>query len=75
MLGFSFKINKKYAFDIAAFYKVRDFHDGIDFFNSEINLDLFKGDHNPQFNIFLMLFNFMIFEIDIYNMFHVPEEE
>ena len=67
------KINKKYAWEIALFYKLRQFKDGIDFFEFNIGLDLFEGDHNPKFRLLLIIFNFTIIDIEVYNMFHIDK--
>jgi hypothetical protein len=75
MMGFSFKINKKYAFEISGLHKIRDLQDGVTFTGLGINLDLYKGDHNPKFSMELIILNFKVVEIGIYNINHVPEEE
>ena len=63
-------INKDYAIELMLFHMVRSFKDGISFFEFEINLDLFEEDHNPKFDIFLIIFNCMIFQLWIYNVHH-----
>lgn len=75
MLCFSFKINKNYAFEISGFHKIRDFKDGISFADLDIDLDLYKGDHNPKFSAELVLINFKIVEIGVYNINHINKEE
>lgn len=70
MINFSSEIDNKYAVELSLFYKYRKFKDGIDFFHFEGSLDIYEGDHNPQFRIFIGLLNFTIFEFEIYNMFH-----
>jgi len=64
------KISKNYGIDLSLFNIVRDFSDGISFFEFEINLDLFDEDHKPSFDIFLIIFNCMIFQLWIYNINH-----
>lgn len=71
MVNFGFPINKKYAFEMTLFHKLREFKDGIDFFDFHCELNLFKDDHNPRFNLFFEIMNITIIEIDIYNMFHI----
>jgi len=63
-------INKDYAIEFLWFHMVRDFIDGISFFEFEINWDRFEDDHKPGFNIFLIIFNCMIFQFWIYNIHH-----
>lgn len=71
----SIKLTKKYALDWNFFWKIRSFEDGIKFLNFDINLDLYKSDHKPSFNILLGIFNYVIFEIEIYNINHLPDDE
>jgi len=63
-------INKDYAIELSFLKMVRNFSDGISFFEFEVNLDLFEDDHKPSFDIFLMIFNCMIFQFWIYNIHH-----
>lgn len=62
-----FNILKNYALDFGIFYRIRNFKDGITFFEFTTNLDLYKADHNPRFKINLILINYLIFDINIYN--------
>jgi len=64
------KLSKNYAIELSLFNIVRDFSDGISFFEFEINLDLFEDDHKPSFDIYLMIFNCMIFQFWVYNVNH-----
>lgn len=73
MLNKSVRINKNYAIDFSALHLIRSFLDGISFLESKINLDLYKGDHNPKLEISLIVLNFKIFEIIIYNVNHVEK--
>ncbi len=74
MVLISKKISKNYAFEFSAFHKIRKFKDGVTVCNSSINLDLYNADHNPQLQIILVLINFKIFEINIYNVNHEEEK-
>ena len=71
MFVFSKKINKKYAFELVLFNKIRSIEDGISLFLCNINLDLFEADHKPSYSFNLIVCNFMIFELNIYNIFHI----
>ena len=42
---------KNLYWEIQLFSKVRNYSDGIDFFNLKINLDRFKGFHSPGFQL------------------------
>jgi len=68
------RLSKNYAIDWSFLRKIRNFSDGISFFEFNCNLDLYKSDHNPKINIHLMLINIMIFEFEIYNVNHVEEQ-
>lgn len=65
---YGFKISKNYAIDFGVLYKIRKFKDGITFLEWVNNLDLYRADHNPQFKMSLICFNFLIFEICFYNI-------
>jgi hypothetical protein len=68
------RLTKNFAWELAYFNFIRKFSDGITFFNFLIDFDLFKEDHNPQFRICLTVLNTVIFEFQIYNTNHIPEE-
>lgn len=67
---YGFDITKNYALDFGLFYKVRNFKDGLTFFELILNLNLYKADHNPQIRCALVIFNFTIFDITLYNKRH-----
>lgn len=64
------KISKNYAWEYSFFHLIRGLSDGITWFNLSIDSSWYKGDHNPQFSIELILLNLMIFEFRIYNINH-----
>jgi hypothetical protein len=74
MLIYSKKLTDSFAFEISLFHKLRNFSDGISFFEFTSNLDLYKGEHNPKFRLMLVVMNFKIFEIEIYNVNHVEND-
>jgi hypothetical protein len=65
------KIGCNYAWELNTFYKLRDFKDGITFFELILEWNKFMGDHNPQFTFYFMLLNFRIWEFTIYNVWHI----
>jgi hypothetical protein len=67
---YGFNLTTEYALDFGLFYKVRNFKDGLTFFEFILNLDLYKADHNPQVRCALVIFNFTIFDITFYNVRH-----
>lgn len=68
------KLTKKFAMDIEYFYKYRKFKDGITFFELKCDLDLYKDDHKPEFTFCLILCNFIILDINVYNMYHLNQK-
>jgi hypothetical protein len=69
------KLSENYGLELNFFYKVRDYSDGINFINGEVNLNLYKADHSPNFRIELIVMNVMLFEFHIYYLFHRESEE
>ena len=67
---YGFNLTTEYALDFGLFYKVRNFKDGLTFFEFILNLDLYRADHNPQVRCALVIFNFTIFDITFYNVRH-----
>jgi hypothetical protein len=68
---FGSKIGENYAWDLGIFYKYRDFSDGIDFFIIDITFDKYLGDHKPSFEFSIKIFNLMVIDFTIYNIWHV----
>jgi len=71
----SFLINKDYGFELSLINKIRNFKDGISFFRFDVNWDRYIGDHTPCFEMNLLLLNWIIFELNIYNINHINETE
>jgi len=70
-IGFS--VSKNYAIEIAGFYFVRNFKDGITILSPTINLDLYESDHSPRFEIQIVIMNFLVCEFRYYYKFHREE--
>jgi hypothetical protein len=70
---YGIKISKNYAIDFGFLYKIRSFKDGISIIELSSGLDFYKGDHNPKVHLRFILFNFSIFEINIYNVNHCDD--
>jgi len=66
---------KKYGCEVVFFKKIRKLSDGIIFFTLNINLDLFKADHNPKFNFIIIFLNFTIIEFNVFSTDHVISEK
>lgn len=72
--GFDCCLNKNYALEFYFAHKIRQFKDGISFFDLDCSLDRFKHDHNPRFKLHLVVLNFTIFEFSVYNRHHKFEK-
>jgi len=70
-----FRISKNFAFEINFLTFIRDFKDGVNWISLNITSDWYKGDHNPQFGIHLVILNITIVEFRVYNVNHVKEED
>lgn len=69
------KINEDYAWELAMFCKYRSLDDGLSLFEFKSDIDWYDGDHCPKADISLRLFNWTIFEFNIYNVNHADDEE
>ena len=74
MLIFSFMTGKNRAIDFCFFHKYRSYRDGISLIEFNVESMWFKGDHNPQYIIFLAILNFAIIDINWYNIHHIEGE-
>ena len=72
-MDISFFITKSYVFSLIFLGLTRSFYDGITFFNINMNIDLFKADHNPKFILQITFFNMNIISIEIYNINHIDD--
>lgn len=70
MFDGTFPITSNYAADWAFLHKLRDFSDGVTFCEIVCSLDLFKEDHNPQFNLRFILLNVSLVDFAVYNVWH-----
>jgi len=64
------KINEDYAWEFTLFYKYRSLDDGLSLFEFKSDIDWYNGDHCPKADICLRLFNWTIFEFNVYNIHH-----
>lgn len=71
MNGFCVNLGKNYALDVAGFYLVRSFKDGLTFVELDVESSWYHDDHQPSFKIWLMVFNFIILDLTIYNTRHI----
>ena len=71
----SIKVSKNYALDFQVFQKVQEYKDGLTIMPLEIVWLRYEDDHNPQVRIGCFLFNYCIYEINVYNINHIEEGE
>lgn len=69
------KLTKNYAWGVEFFSKVSEFKDQWTFLDFSCEWSKYACDHNPRFEILLILFNIKIFEFSIYNMWHLEHEQ
>ena len=70
MIVFKGKFNKDYGWEITLFHKLRNYSDGITFWESKINWDRYLADHSPRFQIHIILMNYTLIEVNIYYLHH-----
>lgn len=70
MINISRKINKNYAWELVFFNKIRNFSDGFIFLEIKCNWDKYLSDHSPRLEIYYIALNYMIFEFNIYYLYH-----
>lgn len=61
----------RFAWELCMFHKLRDWSDGMSFFEFKVNCDRYVGDHTPKFEVFFVLLNFTILDFSVYNIYHV----
>jgi hypothetical protein len=69
------KLSENFAWELGFLYFIRKFSDGIIWFEFTANSNLYRGDHNPQHEIRLIILNFMVFEFRIYNVNHAEKDD
>jgi len=70
MLSFFGYINKNYGWELGMFDVHRSLRDGINIFEFKINLDRYKGNHSPRFEMCFTLFNIDFIDFSIYYLHH-----
>ena len=68
-------INEDYAMELMLLHRYRSLSDGLSVVDFDCNFDWYHGDHCPKFDLSLRLFNWTIFEFNIYNRHHVVDED
>lgn len=69
-LWWTFKIHENYNFEIIFFNKIRNYSDGISFFKFNVEWDRYLADHSPKFGLIIIVFNFVLIEMNIYYRYH-----
>jgi len=68
--NFGTKLRKNYAWELQFFYRHCDWESGFTPINLDVQFDWYCSDHKPSFEFRLVLFNFTIFDFNIYNIWH-----
>jgi len=68
-------ISKDYAWEIALFHKLREFSDGMTFFNMTTDWDRYLADHSPRFCVHVVILNYTLIEANIYYRHHRDSED
>ena len=71
----NFPLGEDYAVEIEFGTCVRSWKDGVTFWDWACNLDLFRDDHKPSFELRLELLNCTLFGVEVYNTHHLSSEE
>lgn len=75
MIWIGSKIDEDYGWEISALHFIRQFSDGLTFFEFTCNWDKYLDDHTPRFATMLIIFNYKVFEFSIYYLHHrYPED-
>ena len=74
MKAFGGKINENYGWELVLFWKLREFSDGVTFFDMTIEWDRYLADHSPRFRIHVVVLNFTVLEASVYYRHHRDEE-
>ena len=69
-MTFHNKINEDYAWEFSMCHKYRSLDDGLSLFEFKSDIDWYDGDHCPKADISLRLFNWTVFEFNVYNVHH-----
>jgi len=75
MINWGRKINEDYAWEFSGLHKLREFSDGLSIFEFRCNWDRYLADHTPRLEISLVILNFMVFEFNIYYLWHQDDPE
>lgn len=70
MIWWGTKINDNYGWELSALHMLREFSDGLTFFEFQCNWDKYLADHTPRFDVMLVILNFKVFEFNIYYLWH-----
>jgi hypothetical protein len=74
MVILSRKLSKNFAIELSLFYFIRKLSDGLNVYEFQITGDWYKADHKPSFKASLTILNFVLFDLSIYNVNHVPDD-
>lgn len=63
------------AWELELVKRLRSWDDGFSVLEFKCDFSWFKGDHKPSFEFSLVMFNYTVFELTIYNIQHAEDED
>ena len=69
-----FRISKNYFFEFASFIRIMEKHNWAISFETEL-IKKQVYDHTPRFHMIFILLKWTVFEVNVYNINHLDEEE
>jgi hypothetical protein len=69
------KLGDNYGWELELFRQYRAWKDGFTAFEWKANVDRYPNDHNPRFEFSLVLLNCLIYDFEIYNIWHIEHEQ
>jgi len=72
----NFPIGKNYHFELSMFHQWREYKGEINLITLTTDLHFNKNrDHNPRFDLYLEIFNYVIVDLSLYNIHHAKKSK
>jgi len=69
------KNNVQMGWELELFKSMRSLDDGLSVFEIKCDFSWYNGDHQPSYEFSLVMFNYTIFGLTIYNTQHIKEDD
>ncbi len=69
-MTFFIKLTNNYGFELTVLDRIRKAEDGVSFIEFKVNWDRYLSDHSPSFQAYILLINYIVFEVNIYYLHH-----